>query len=412
MILSNHPTGNENVRQAALALAETGQLFEFWTCVGSELSMDKHGGLVGMLKRAFMRRALPREVSSRTRYVPVSEVLRLAGARTIGNILRNRPSIDSVYRGLDRVASRRIRIARGLSSVFGYEDGSLSMFRAAREGGLKKIYELPMGYWRAWREMLNDERAISPEWASTLQGTEDSEDKLLRKECELDLADVVLVASDFARRTLEVHGRCRAPIHVLPYGVSVTLAEPVLNRKGDPLKVVYVGALTQRKGVSYLFEAVRQIRKHVEVLIIGAAPSSPCKPLSNALKGVRWIPTASHSVVLQEVRRCDVLVLPSLFEGFGLVILEALSQGVTVVTTENTGGADVLTDGRDGFIVPIRSVDGIRERLAMLIESPALLENMRREALATARRSSWTEYRKRFVNCCRTMDNEICLMGR
>jgi glycosyltransferase involved in cell wall biosynthesis len=99
--------------------------------------------------------------------------------------------------------------------------------------------------------------------------------------------------------------------------------------------------------------------------------------------------------------RQDVLVLPSLHEGFGLVILEAMSQGLTVITTAHTGGPDVIQDGREGFIVPIRSVDAIVEKLELLAGDRAMLTGMKEAAQKKAALLTWEGYRSRLVEVVR-----------
>ena len=99
--------------------------------------------------------------------------------------------------------------------------------------------------------------------------------------------------------------------------------------------------------------------------------------------------------MIEEMGRHDVLVFPSLFEGFGLVILEAMSQGLPVITTAHTAGPDILTEGSDGFVVPIRSAEGIAGKVSLLYEDPDLLEAMKVQAVATARQWTWEKYQDR-----------------
>jgi alpha-maltose-1-phosphate synthase len=93
------------------------------------------------------------------------------------------------------------------------------------------------------------------------------------------------------------------------------------------------------------------------------------------------------------MRQHDVLVFPSLFEGFGLVIGEALSQGLPVITTANTGGPDILRDGQDGFIVPIRDSEAIAQRLLQLHEDRQLLKQMSDSARQRAAQLHWQSYK-------------------
>jgi glycosyltransferase involved in cell wall biosynthesis len=95
------------------------------------------------------------------------------------------------------------------------------------------------------------------------------------------------------------------------------------------------------------------------------------------------------------MRAADVLIFPSLFEGFGMVLTEALSQGLPSITTLHSAGPDILSEGIDGFIVPIRSSTAIQEKLELLLSDPQRLPAMKRAALEKARNMTWQLYRQR-----------------
>ena len=308
-------------------------------------------------------------------------------------------SVDAVYRSLDRRVSREFTgsASQNARDAYAYEDGARETFRRCREHGGKCFYDLPIGYWRVWRALLEEERVREPEWVTTLQGAADSDEKLARKDDELRLADRVFVASSFTRKTLDAAPAGAADIHVIPYGSPrVSSEEPKMAGEG-PLRVLFAGALSQRKGLSYLLEAVRQLGRHVELTLIGMKLPGKCAPLDRALREHRWIPSLPHEEVLREMRRHDVFVFPSLFEGFGLVILEAMSQGVPVITTPHTAGPDLIEEGRSGFIVPIRSAPAIADRLHLLAGDRALLAAMKRAAWAAAAALKWSDYRTRLA---------------
>ena len=175
--------------------------------------------------------------------------------------------------------------------------------------------------------------------------------------------------------------------------------EPSTERSAGPLRVLFVGSLGQRKGLSYLLEAVRRLGPaHVELTLLGHKTVAGCAPLDDATCTHRWIPTLPHAEVLAEMARQDVLVFPSLFEGFGLVILEAMSRGLPVITTAHTAGPDVIEDGADGFLVPIRSADAIAERLEILLTRSALLTDLRQAARRKAAALGWELHRHRLAD--------------
>jgi len=100
--------------------------------------------------------------------------------------------------------------------------------------------------------------------------------------------------------------------------------------------------------------------------------------------------------VLDVMMESDVLVLPSLGEGFGLVVAEALACGLPVIVTPNVGSSDLIHDGQEGFVVPVCSADAIAERLETLHRDRELLAAMSRQAQATAAKNSWASYRANF----------------
>lgn len=404
MLIFTHPTGNANVRHAALGLFRAGLLDEFWTCLSFRapalLADLLPRGLAGQLRR----RAFPAELGSALRTRPFREAIRLFAPRLgFPGLVRHETgpfSVDAVYRGLDRAVARRLR--RGsFRAVYAYEDGAEFSFREARKRGLCTLYDLPIGYWRAARGLLLDEAEREPEWASTLIGNHDSPAKTERKDAELALADVVFVASSFTRRTLAEAGHFKGTVMVVPYGSPTFVrAEPVAIAAPAPrLRVLFVGSLGQRKGLSYLFAACRQVRAAVALTVIGQKPQEPCAALDRELASVRWIPGCPHAEILAEMAAHDVFVFPSLFEGFGLVLLEALAMGLPVITTPHTAGPDLIHEGVEGFIVPIRDSAAIAAKLELLHREPERRAEMSRQARLRAREFSWADYETTLAAC-------------
>jgi glycosyltransferase involved in cell wall biosynthesis len=305
-----------------------------------------------------------------------------------------------VFRHLDHSVARRIGRNSEIRAIYAYEDGALHSFRSAEKSGARRLYDLPIGYWRAGQRIYHEEAERQPEWAATLTGTGDSPEKLERKDAELALADAVFVASTFTESTLSEAPNLSAPIYVVPYGAPAPAPSAWAVRPDGKLRVLFVGSLTQRKGLSYLLKAAARLQAHMELTLLGAK-TGPCAPLEEALSRHRWIPTLSHGEVLREMARQDVLVFPSLFEGFGLVILEAMAQGLPVITTPHTAGPDIIEEGVDGFIVPIRDTSAIAERLELLIRNPERLRAMKEAACRKAAFFAWRSYRERLAGLVR-----------
>lgn len=398
MILFTHPTGNANVRHAAVGLQRAGLLGEFWTCLDYRGAGGFGRILPAAVRTQLQRRTNPAELAASVRTHPWREAARLLASRLdLGGLVRHETgplSVDAVYHSLDRAVARRLRLGP-FTGVYAYEDGAAAAFKAARSRGQTCFYEQPIGHWRAARALLHEEAEREPEWAATLTGNRDSAAKNARKDEELGLADVVIAASSFTRQTLELAGPGRAPVVVVPYGAPpppVGLPEPAPRPAGAPLRVLFVGGLSQRKGLSYLFAAERALRGAITLTVVGAKPPVPCPALDRALAGVRWIPGGPHATILGEMLAHDVLVFPSLFEGFGLVLPEAMAMGLPVITTAHTAGPDLITEGIEGHLIPIRSSAAIVERLDALRRDPERRIEMGRRARARVATLSWQTY--------------------
>lgn len=408
MLLQAHPTGNAFVHQLAIALIEHGLMDEFHTCLDYPDNERWFSLLPDAWTAEARRRRLPSQIKPYARLHPGRELGRLLGHKLglgawIGRE-RSPCSVDGVYRGLDRQVARRLARKPHLRGVYLYEDGADRSFSAAKARGVKTFYDLPIGYWRTARKILSEEAIHSPEWAGTLRGNFDSEEKLGRKDQELMQADTVFVASSFTRSTLQDAPTGPRDVVLVSYGAPPVQpgAAPAKRESDQPLRVLFVGSLGQRKGLRYLVEAMHALGGGFELTLIGRPPAVECRPLARALQIHRHIPGLPHALILEEMRRHHVLVFPSLFEGFGLVLLEAMACGLPVIATPHTAAPDVITPGIEGQIVPIRSAEAIAVALTQLAENESLRQGMAEAALQRARVLTWTSYRREMAAALRS----------
>ncbi len=324
-----------------------------------------------------------------------------------GSSLNKYFSVENTYGSLDRMVAKRLLSGEYFTGVYAFEDGALNSFLAAKRSKAVCFYDLPIGYWRSYRSIMTDEAERLPEWASTLGGKDDPVWKLEQKDRELELADVIILASTFTQQTLALYpGELRKKVFSIPYGAPPPSPRRSLTTKREPIKVLYVGSLGQRKGISYLLDAVNALGSSCELTLLGR-PVATNPSLESALKKYRWIPSAPHSRVLQIMRDHDVLVFPSLFEGFGMVILEAMSQGMAVITTAHTIGPDVITDGVDGFLIPLRSSEAIREKIIKLHDDRDLLVSISGAAQKRSEDFTWRRYEQELVRTAASISPDL-----
>jgi glycosyltransferase involved in cell wall biosynthesis len=392
MIAMSHATGNANVRAVLAALDNARLLDVFFTTVGVRSGNALSRILPDKLRRSVERRSFTTK-HARLEFHPWKESLRLAG----------RESIDTVCFDLDaHVAATCREKPSGISAVYCYEDIARETFRLARERGWTTFYDLPIAYWQTSQRLLWEEAQRWPEWEPTLVGTRDSREKLARKTTELELADVVLCPSQFVLDSLPDEARATKTCVIAEFGSPVApKMTSMRSETGGPLRVLFAGSMTQRKGLADLFAAIKLLgRTDVELIIMGA-PIAPVEFYRKQLTQFRYEAPRPHGEVLELMQSCDVFVLPSIVEGRALVQQEALACGLPLIVTKNAGGEDLIEEGRTGFLVPIRSPEKLAEKIEWFADHHSALPAMREAAQVKAAAYTWQRYGEKVVTTVR-----------
>lgn len=395
MIVISHPFGNQNVRQALAALSGADLLDRFHTTVYWDSTWPINSFLPRDVRSELNRRAYPEVKRTQVSISPIRETGRLL-SRKLGLKPPYSLSAKVISEQVDNATARYVGRFNP-PVVYAYDGVALETFKAARSQGSVRIYDLPHGYWRYDKQLLEEEAQLRPDYAGTIESYRDTA-HFEKKDLELSLADHIIVPSAHVRRTLEHSPAADRTKYIVPYGTNDS-DFPVRNSRRSNaarLRVLFVGQLTQRKGIAYLFDAITTMESAVELTIIGGK-TGPSTALDRVIQKHRWIPTIPNQQILEEMARHDVLVLPSLTEAFGLVIGEALSRGLPVITTTATGGPELIRDGQDGFFVPIRSAEAIAEKLELLNRDRKLLDYMSVSALNRARDFTWERYRSLLI---------------
>jgi len=406
MVVVTHPFGNVPVRAVLEVLEQAGLLTRFVTSVGwSKYSypfLSDH--IQGKLRRNY---AVP---ANKIDIHPLRESVRLLasafGVQTLTKHETGWASIDQVWQSVDRHAARCLRkkaYGPEVRAVLGYEDCAFEVFTAARDLGLRRIYELPIAYWETSQRLLREEAQRYPEWEPTLGATRDSPAKMSRKSQELELADVVVCPSDFVRDSLPAEDKQRRVV-VVPFGSpeADTISHPNGGSAERPLRLLFAGTLSQRKGLADLFVAMKLLgSRKVQLVVMG----SLLRPLTWYRQFADFIYEAprAHREVLQLMQTCDVLVLPSIVEGRAIVQQEAMACGLPVIATKNAGADDLIVDNETGFLVPIRSPQAIADRISWFLSNRSRVSGMGIAAQARARSLTWRGYGEKILGLIRDL---------
>lgn len=217
-----------------------------------------------------------------------------------------------------------------------------------------------------------------------------------KEEREYAAADMITVPSTFVKRSFLTMGVAESKLRVIPYGVNLSRFRPVGEPDPDYFDVLFVGAASIRKGVRYLLEGFEALAHPRKRLTFVGAVLPEIKPLI-AEFGQRLPITCRGHVpqpALKEIMsRSHVLVMPSIEEGLALVQAQAMACGCPVIGTTNSGAEDLLRDGVEGFVAPIRDAGAIAERLQRLADDPSLRLRMSQACLTRVQSfGGWDQY--------------------
>lgn len=249
------------------------------------------------------------------------------------------------------------------------------------------------------RRILTEELAAHPDCAESLKQEwelslpEQDFDHLVK---ESAMAASYLVASSFTRQTLIENGVRGDSISVIPYGVDSQRFAPGARRgpkSRSRLELLFVGRINQRKGVKYLLEALRLLNTDQVHLTICGRVVDALEIFRPFADRVTIRPSVSTSELIAAYQSADLFVFPSVGEGFGQVLLEALACGLPVLSTTRTAAPDLIENGRQGFVIEPRSAESLADHIGWALDHRAEIAEMGREARLRAESFTWQRFR-------------------
>jgi glycosyltransferase involved in cell wall biosynthesis len=155
---------------------------------------------------------------------------------------------------------------------------------------------------------------------------------------------------------------------------------------------MFVGGVTLRKGIPYLLDAFRRVTPPATLRLVGAPHPNLIARLGGLPPRVEMAGVRTGAALAREYAAADVFVLPSVEDGFGLVVLEAMLAGLPVVVSDHAGASEAVRDGIDGCVVPARDESALAARLELLLSDSALRARMGAAARASAISRTWDDY--------------------
>jgi glycosyltransferase involved in cell wall biosynthesis len=400
-IAISNPSVAPHVKQSVMAYQDAGFLEHFYTSFfehpGNKLStfLKKIGDFEKVLKRRSFHNLPIEKFASR----PLPELLRSFSSRKLSPVITDRIWEWAELEFDEWVASR---VNSEIDAIHTYEHAALATLSKAKSLNKFCIYEQPSVYHAFFRQIAEGQLALYPELNSKtmdLKVNAKADRRNRRRDKELQMADMIICNSSFTRSTLSAAGVNPAKIFVLPLAFPAVGKTIKQKDNSGPIIFLHAGNQSLTKASHLLYQAWRACNlknEEAELWLIGKM-SLP-EVLRNNLPGKVIIKdNIPHSELMALYQNADVLVMPTLADGFGMVITEAMSQGVPVIATNNCGGPDVIKHMKNGWLIPAADVTALIGQMQWCINNREELPSYSREAKAAARLWQWPQYRKKLI---------------
>lgn len=207
-----------------------------------------------------------------------------------------------------------------------------------------------------------------------------------------------IVASTFSKKAAIYTGVLPEQIFMCPYGVDKKFFRPINKDFGGPLKVLFVGEVNQRKGIYQILLAAKEInRDDIKFNIVGRG-GNICSYLYDEYKFyVEFLGHVSFDHLIELYSSSHIFVFPSLGEGYGLVILEALSAGIPVICSNNCVGQDIIKNGHNGFVIDAGDSNALMHKILWFDNHREELSIMSEHAVNSVKHVTWPAYNHQLV---------------
>lgn len=218
---------------------------------------------------------------------------------------------------------------------------------------------------------------------------------------ELKYVDFFFAPSKVVRRSLEFCGIDKNNISIVPYGVDINKFEfiPKVYNHNAPLKLIYVGQISYRKGLHHLLNVVKKYGKNEVVLSLAGAYSGDNEiyKMYKDNRNIHFLGFVTRDMLAQEYQKADIFVFPTLGEGYGMVVLEALSTGTPVLISNLAGGDDAIDNYQNGIVYEALSEDALKDKIDWFLYNREMIPEMSKKARMSVSNYTWDEYHKKYA---------------
>ena len=298
------------------------------------------------------------------------------------------------------VAKRFARaVARSLTTsdadvLVGWSSATLEAIDVAHDMGMRVVIE------RGSTHIQHQTEVLSKVYRDLGLRGEITPPVIIEREiAEYEAADAIVVPSEISRETFLERNVAADKVFVNHLGVDTSqfAPPPSRQRENNAPVILFVGALSARKGTATLFEAFSKLSGRAELVCVGPIDAEFQKVLTKLPPGnVTLMGRVSRNDIHDAYKNADIFCLPSHEEGFGMVALEAMASGLPVILSDQVGAADLIEPNVDGLIFEAGDVEALSTAMASLMDDRDRRLEMGDAAAKKARTSqTWGGYTDR-----------------
>ena len=372
--------GKQHSFRTAEALLQKGYLFKYITTI-----YDKPFSLTRIVKHILRGDAKKKCASHRTNAIPDDMVLQYCEWKGLLRLFLSK--IPSLYKHFPhyydwlhdnfgkKVAEYAIK--NNVDAVKRIQDVSIANRLFMKENFIKDIKQ-------TGDENIKEEQIEL--W---------DEDNCKRYLEEIKDSEYFLIASNVVKRSMMFSGVKENQMFLAPYGVDFNKFEFIQKQPlKSPLKLVYVGQVNYRKGIHHLLKVMERFGDgQVELYLAGGySESTPIYQDYKDKKNIHFLGFVTRDVLASLYQKSDVFVFPTLGEGYGLVILEALSCGVPCIVSDLAGGDDAIIEGVNGFKFKAGNDDDLYSKIKWFLDNPEQMPKYSINSRKSVEKQTWQSY--------------------
>ena len=289
-------------------------------------------------------------------------------------------------REFDRRVARKITQA---DLFIGWSGSSINSIRKAKSLGMTTVVERGSSHILFQKEILEEESAV---FGSSVPAVHPGVIAAELKEYEE--ADYISIPSQFVKKTFLKHGISTDKLIQIPYGVNLEEFYPV-QKEDNTFRFIHCGGITLRKGVHYLLQAFTELNlPDAELWMVGSIDAEMGDIIEQYdAENIIYHGSKDQTELKWFYSQCDVFCLASIEEGLAVVQAQAMACGLPIITSENTGGSDLIAEGEHGFTVSIRNVEKLKTKMQYMYDHQEQARIMGDQAMNHVKKSfTWGNY--------------------